>query len=175
MRVLPRASDGLPSSSCSKTDQSRAGASLHDSPSPVHHTKHHQTYVNGLNAAEESYQKALADSNTLQLIKLQSALKFNGGGPLHHCPFPPCCSSGTDRAVLASGHINHDTFWKNLAPYGSSATKLRDGPLKKAIDEAFGSLDGASSPAQSSAFARQASLADFGLRPLARNRSQDQV
>jgi len=54
---------------------------------PVHHTKHHQTYVNGLNAAEEAYAKALEASDVLQLIKLQSALKFNGGGP--SLPPPP--------------------------------------------------------------------------------------
>lgn len=43
----------------------------------LHHTKHHQAYVNGLNAAEEAYEKT--DSITKR-IGLQSALKFNGGG-----------------------------------------------------------------------------------------------
>lgn len=43
----------------------------------LHHTKHHQTYVNGLNAAEEAYAKA---SGPKEHIKLQAALKFNGGG-----------------------------------------------------------------------------------------------
>ena len=43
----------------------------------LHHKKHHQTYVNGLNAAEEAYGKA---ASTAEQISLQSALKFNGGG-----------------------------------------------------------------------------------------------
>jgi Fe-Mn family superoxide dismutase len=43
----------------------------------LHHTKHHQGYVNGLNAAEEAYLKA---PSTRDKIALQAALKFNGGG-----------------------------------------------------------------------------------------------
>jgi len=43
----------------------------------LHHTKHHQAYVNGLNAAEEAYFKA---PSTRERIALQAALKFNGGG-----------------------------------------------------------------------------------------------
>ena len=45
----------------------------------LHHTKHHQTYVNALNAAEASYAKA---STAKERIALQAALKFNGGGEL---------------------------------------------------------------------------------------------
>jgi len=45
----------------------------------LHHTKHHQGYVNGLNAAEEAYVKA---PSTRERIALQAALKFNGGGNL---------------------------------------------------------------------------------------------
>ncbi|KAG5635322.1 hypothetical protein H0H81_011716 [Sphagnurus paluster] len=86
----------------------------------LHHKKHHQTYVNALNAAEAAYAKALSPK---ERIALQAALKFNGGG-----------------------HINHSLFWKNLAPSASEGKGnggvLKDGPLKKAVEEAFGSLDG---------------------------------
>ncbi|KDQ56185.1 hypothetical protein JAAARDRAFT_36956 [Jaapia argillacea MUCL 33604] len=82
----------------------------------LHHTKHHQTYVNGLNAAEESYAKALSPK---EQIKLQSALKFNGGG-----------------------HINHSLFWRNLAPTSSGGGHLPpNSSLAKAIQEDFGGLD----------------------------------
>ncbi|ETW80141.1 manganese superoxide dismutase 3 [Heterobasidion irregulare TC 32-1] len=81
----------------------------------LHHTKHHQTYVNGLNAAEEAYSKT---HDTKQRIALQSALKFNGGG-----------------------HINHSLFWKNLAPASEGGGKLADGPLKSALERDFGSVD----------------------------------
>ena len=47
----------------------------------LHHSKHHQTYVNGLNAAEESFAKA---SSPKEQILLQPALKFNGGGAYDH-------------------------------------------------------------------------------------------
>ncbi|KDQ64087.1 hypothetical protein JAAARDRAFT_27708 [Jaapia argillacea MUCL 33604] len=85
----------------------------------LHHKKHHQTYVNALNSAEQAYAKALTPK---ERIALQAALKFNGGG-----------------------HINHSLFWKNLAPASSekkgNGGALKEGPLKKAIVEAFGSLD----------------------------------
>jgi len=81
----------------------------------LHHTKHHQTYVNGLNAAEEAYAKTETPKDR---IKLQAALKFNGGG-----------------------HINHSLFWKNLAPTTQGGGKLEAGPLKDVIERDFGSLD----------------------------------
>ncbi|KAG5651326.1 hypothetical protein H0H81_009079 [Sphagnurus paluster] len=85
----------------------------------LHHKKHHQTYVNALNAAEAAYAKATTPK---ERIALQAALKFNGGG-----------------------HINHSLFWKNLAPASSEGKgnggTLKDGPLKNAIIDAFGSLE----------------------------------
>lgn len=101
----------------------------------LHHTKHHQTYVNGLNAAEEAY--ANTDS-TAKKISLQSALKFNGGGKFAYwlqiiCYIPSC---------VFSGHINHSLFWKNLAPASEKGGKLiSGGELEKAIRRDFGSVE----------------------------------
>jgi len=81
----------------------------------LHHSKHHQTYVNGLNAAEASFDKA---STPKERIVLQPALKFNGGG-----------------------HINHSLFWKNLSPAKEDGGKLPDGPLKEALIADFGSVE----------------------------------
>lgn len=86
----------------------------------LHHTKHHQTYVTGLNAAEESLGKFQSASDIKSIIGLQAALKFNGGG-----------------------HINHSLFWKNLAPYQSEATKLPAGSkLEELVQREFGGLEG---------------------------------
>jgi len=82
----------------------------------LHHTKHHQAYVNGLNAAEDAYFKA---PSTRDQIALQAALKFNGGG-----------------------HINHTLFWKNLAPVKEGGGKFKDGKFKDAIERDFGSIEG---------------------------------
>jgi len=81
----------------------------------LHHKKHHQTYVNGLNAAEDSLASA---SSPKEIIALQPAINFNGGG-----------------------HINHSLFWTNMAPVQEGGGKLEAGPLKSAIERDFGSLE----------------------------------
>jgi len=81
----------------------------------LHHTKHHQAYVTGLNAAEESYAKAPSPK---EAIALQPAFRFNGGG-----------------------HINHSLFWKNLSPTSQDGGKLPDGKLKDALIRDFGSVE----------------------------------
>jgi superoxide dismutase, Fe-Mn family len=98
----------------------------------LHHKKHHQTYVNGLNAAEEAYGKA---SSMKEKIALQAALKFNGGGKSSRSDY--------DRSAIlqSQGHINHSLFWKNLAPTNEDGGQLSNGPLKSAIERDFGSVD----------------------------------
>ncbi|CAO3612714.1 unnamed protein product [Mucor fragilis] len=84
----------------------------------LHHSKHHQTYVNGFNAAEEKLQGAFKSNDLTEQLALQNALKFNGGG-----------------------HINHTIFWQNLAPKGKGGGSLPKGALASAIDKEFGSFD----------------------------------
>lgn len=99
----------------------------------LHHTKHHQTYVNGLNAAEEAYAKA---ESPKEKIALHAALKFNGGGTY-------ILDFVNNNCIVYHwlGHINHSLFWKNLAPVNGEGGKLENGPLKSAIERDFGSVE----------------------------------
>ncbi|XP_073844337.1 superoxide dismutase 2 [Musca autumnalis] len=80
----------------------------------LHHTKHHQTYVNNLNAAEEQLAEAQSKNDVTKIISLAPALRFNGGG-----------------------HINHSIFWQNL----TSEKTEPSADLKKAIESQWKSLD----------------------------------
>jgi Fe-Mn family superoxide dismutase len=44
----------------------------------LHHSKHHQAYVNNLNAALEQYDSAIKTGDIKKQISLQQAIKFNG-------------------------------------------------------------------------------------------------
>nr|CAR82600.1 mitochondrial manganese superoxide dismutase [Cyanagraea praedator] len=80
----------------------------------LHHSKHHQTYINNLNVAEEKLVEAKAKGDISTVIALAPALKFNGGG-----------------------HINHSIFWQNLSPDGGEP----EGELLAAINRDFGSVE----------------------------------
>ena len=80
----------------------------------LHHSKHHQAYVTGANAALEAMEKARSEDNFATLPKLQKDLAFNLGG-----------------------HVNHSIFWKNLSPSSSAP----EGDLAAAITEFFGSFE----------------------------------
>lgn len=84
----------------------------------LHHQKHHQTYVTNYNKALEQLDEAINKGDAPTVVKLQSAIKFNGGG-----------------------HINHSIFWKNLAPIREGGGEPPKGSLGWAIDTHFGSLE----------------------------------
>ncbi|KAI4268706.1 MAG: hypothetical protein LQ337_007695 [Flavoplaca oasis] len=87
----------------------------------LHHSKHHNTYVNSFNTASEKLATA-QQLNTPEAIAdqiaLQPVINFHGGG-----------------------HINHSLFWENLAPKGKGGGEPPSGALGKAIDSTFGGLE----------------------------------
>ncbi|KAL2021869.1 hypothetical protein VTK56DRAFT_6464 [Thermocarpiscus australiensis] len=84
----------------------------------LHHKKHHQTYVNGLNSALDAIAEAESKGDFTKAAAMAPLLNFHGGG-----------------------HINHSLFWENLAPASREGGGEPDGALKKAIDSDFGSFD----------------------------------
>ncbi|GFZ15099.1 manganese superoxide dismutase 1 [Actinidia rufa] len=84
----------------------------------LHHQKHHQTYITNYNKALEQLDAAMAKGDAPTVVKLQSAIKFNGGG-----------------------HVNHSIFWKNLAPVHEGGGEPPKGSLGSTIDTNFGSLE----------------------------------
>ena len=86
----------------------------------IHHDKHHQAYVDKVNAALEG--TALADAPIEDVLRdlgqvpdeKRGAVKNNGGG-----------------------HYNHSLFWESMSPDGGGEP---DGDLAAAIAAAFGSF-----------------------------------
>jgi superoxide dismutase, Fe-Mn family len=89
----------------------------------IHHTKHHQTYVNNLNAALEKAPDVRYDDID-QLLRnfdsipqeIQTAVRNNGGG-----------------------HANHSLFWTIMGPNGGGEP---GGAVGEAIRSAFGDFAG---------------------------------
>ena len=88
----------------------------------IHHGKHHQTYINNLNASLEG-NTTLAEKPVNELIAdlsqlpegIRGAVRNNGGG-----------------------HSNHTFFWEVISPSGGG---IPSGSLGEAITSAFGSFD----------------------------------
>ena len=87
----------------------------------IHHSKHHQAYINNLNAAiKDTEYEALSLEQLLSGIqslpeKLRDAIRNHGGG-----------------------HANHSLFWKVMSPTGGGEP---GGALAAAIDAQLGGLD----------------------------------
>ena len=88
----------------------------------IHHGKHHQAYVNNLNAAIEKAPE-LAGKSLDELVRgansvpesVRTAVRNNGGG-----------------------HWNHSMFWKWMAP---NAGGEPEGEVGRAIKDSFGGFD----------------------------------
>ncbi|WBV56993.1 superoxide dismutase [Chryseobacterium daecheongense] len=83
----------------------------------IHHQKHHQAYVDNLNAALEQAEEKETDLDSLlqRISEYSPAVRNNGGG-----------------------HFNHSLFWEILSP---EPKLLPEGKLAEVIDSTFGNLD----------------------------------
>jgi superoxide dismutase, Fe-Mn family len=88
----------------------------------IHHTKHHQTYTDKLNAALEKCPPEVQEKDILEILSnldqvpadQKSAINFNGGG-----------------------FDNHRIFWNNMKPNGGGEP---GGSVADAINTSFGSF-----------------------------------
>lgn len=89
----------------------------------LHHSKHHQTYVDKLNAALKDAPEELATLPIAELLgrldelpgAVRQAVRNNGGG-----------------------HYNHSLFWQMMQPNGTGAPS---GQLLKDIEQKYGSFE----------------------------------
>jgi len=83
----------------------------------LHHTKHHQAYVNGANAALEKIEKAAKGEIQIDVRAVLRDLSFN-----------------------LDGHKLHSIFWPNMAPPGKGGGKP-GGAIADKINAEFGSFE----------------------------------
>ena len=96
-------------------DYSALAPSISGAIMELHHSKHHQAYVTGANAAVAAMAAARDSGDLANINKLEKDLAFNLGG-----------------------HVNHSIFWTNLSPDGGDKPI---GELASALDDNFGSFD----------------------------------
>ncbi len=88
----------------------------------IHHTKHHQAYINNFNTALEKHPD-LQSKSVEDILKhlnkvpedVRTAVRNNGGG-----------------------HVNHSMFWELMKPTGGGEAP---GEVGKAVNKTFGSYD----------------------------------
>ena len=89
----------------------------------IHHTKHHQAYVNNANAVLETLPAEFSEMCSGQLISQLDKIPAEKRTALRN---------------NAGGHANHSLFWTQLSLDGAKAP---EGALLAAINEAFGSFE----------------------------------
>ena len=87
----------------------------------IHHTKHHQTYVDKLNDAIKGTE--WEDKPVEEILKNFSSIPDDKKGPVKN---------------HGGGHCNHSIFWTIMGPGGGGTPS---GDAASAIDGAFGSFD----------------------------------
>jgi Fe-Mn family superoxide dismutase len=87
----------------------------------IHHTKHHQTYVDKLNDAIKGTD--LENKDLEALLREFSSVPEDKKGPVRN---------------HGGGHHNHSVFWTIMSPNGGGTPS---GDVASAIDGAFGSFD----------------------------------
>ena len=88
----------------------------------IHHTKHHQAYINKVNDALEGHSD-LANKSIEDLMSDLSAVPESIRGAVRN---------------NGGGHANHSLFWTIMSPNGGGTPS---GDLAAAIDKKFGSFD----------------------------------
>ncbi|WP_339749512.1 superoxide dismutase [uncultured Rubinisphaera sp.] len=88
----------------------------------IHHTKHHQAYINKVNDALEGHSD-LASKSIEDLMSDLSAVPESIRGAVRN---------------NGGGHANHSLFWTIMSPNGGGTPS---GDLAAAIDKKFGSFD----------------------------------
>lgn len=84
----------------------------------IHHTKHHQAYVNGANAILEKLDKARKEGTDLDMKATLKELSFHLGG-----------------------NELHSTFWQNMAPAGKGGGGKPTGKFGDALMKEFGTYE----------------------------------
>ena len=80
----------------------------------IHHKRHHQKYVDGLNQTLAQLTDARREQGEARIQGLTRALAFHG-----------------------SGHVLHSLYWNSMSPQGGGEP---EGDLKKGLEVCFGSV-----------------------------------
>lgn len=103
----------------------------------IHHTKHHQTYIDKLNAALDGKEE-LSNQSVEDLLRNFASVPAELTTPVRN---------------QGGGHANHSLFWQVMSPDGGGEPA---GSLASAIDESFGSFS------QFQEFFTKTALGQFG-------------
>ena len=118
----------------------------------IHHTKHHQTYVDNLNNALESLKSENVDRYDTIREKVSESETAGLEFILQNLDMLP---SSIQTAVRnnGGGHLNHSFFWQTLASEASTQ-KQPTGKLLEAIESKFGDFEGFKAEFKAAALAR---------------------